>query len=425
MKYTTSHSQLNGTVHIPGSKSHTIRAVAIASLAHGTSTIRQPLLSEDASSARKGYSQLGAEITGDDALWSVKGCGGALQTPAETIDVGNSGTSLRMLAGSVALISGTATLTGDYQIQRRPNAPLVKALRNLGATVEAADERGCAPLTITGPFSGGTTEVDCLSSQYVSALLLNAPLAEGDTVINVVNPNELPYIDMTLWWLDQQGIRYERDGYKQFTVFGNQQYNAFDKAIPADWSSATFFLCAGALCRGSITLEGLDLSDPQGDKDVIGYLKSMGANIAIDGNTVTVSHSDLHGATIDMNATPDALPAMAVTATFASSPTTLTNVKQARIKETDRIDVMTKNLRSLGIKIDEHEDGMTIYPGPLQSGSVGGFDDHRIVMSMAIAGLAAPEGVSIEVDRAEAAKVTFPEFAQFVTQLGGNLTISY
>lgn len=424
MKYTTTNSALNGSVHIPGSKSHTIRAVAIASLASGTSTIRLPLLSEDALSARKGYTQLGATITGDDNAWQVVGCGGKIQIPKKAIDVGNSGTSLRMLAGSLALASGTGTLTGDYQIQRRPNAPLVKALNNLGAKVQAADEKGCAPLLITGPFSGGTTEIDCLSSQYVSAILLNAPLASNDTIINVVNPNELPYIDMTLWWLDQQNIKYKQDGYKQFTVFGNQQYSAFDKAIPADWSSATFFLCAGAICQGSITLTGLDLSDPQGDKDVIKYLQSMGAKIEINGNNITVFKSDLNGATIDMNATPDALPAMAVTATFANSPTTLTNVKQARIKETDRIDVMTKNLRSLGIKIDEHEDGMTIYPGQLHSGKVGGYDDHRIVMSMAIAGLAAPQDVCIEVNSAEAANVTFPEFSKLVQDLGGNLEIT-
>ncbi len=335
MKLFASKSTLKGTVAIPASKSHTIRSVAIASLAEGRSVIRNPLHAGDTLSAVACYRKLGAKIdTSDAKAWKVEGTGGRLIAPAKPIDVGNSGTTLRIAVSSAALAAGNRTirLTGDDQIQSRPIAPLLGALNDLGARAVSDKNNGKAPVSVSGIFKGGKTSIECKTSQYLTSLLLAAPLAEGDTEIEVTLLNEPDYARMTLDWLDKQGIRYEREEMRRFKIHGKQRYRAFDLAIPADFSSATFFLCAGAILDADITLTGLDFSDSQPDKAVADYLKRMGADIDVKSNAVRIRGSRLHGVDIDMNKTPDALPAMAVTGAFASGETRLLNVPQARIR---------------------------------------------------------------------------------------------
>jgi len=217
-------------------------------------------------------------------------------------------------------------------------------------------------------------------------------------------------------------VRYENTDFKSFKILGGQQYNAFDCEVPADFSSATFFLCAGAIAGKEVTILGLDMNDTQGDKAVVSYLRQTGAKIEIEGNEITVSRGELHGVDLDMNATPDALPAMAVTASFAEGRTRLYNVAQARIKETDRIAVMARELEKLGARIKELPDGLEIEPAKLHGGTVEGHDDHRVVMAMAMAGLKTSEPVI--VNGAEAAAVTFPEFVQLMQSLGADMKIN-
>lgn len=244
MKLIVQKSRLKGTVTIPGSKSHTIRAVAIASLAAGQSAIRNPLVSSDTQSAVDCYRALGAQInTSDSKLWKVTGTGGQITTPKEIIDVGNSGTTLRIALGSAALAKAgqSTTLTGDEQIQTRPLGPLMDALNHLGAKCKSIKNNGKVPVEITGQLTGGKTTIAASTSQYLSSLLLCTPLATGDTKIDVTLLNEPGYVQMTLDWLDKQNIKYENQQFHKFKIKGNQTYKPFDTTIPADFSSTPSF----------------------------------------------------------------------------------------------------------------------------------------------------------------------------------------
>lgn len=424
MKLIASKSRLKGIVCIPGSKSHTIRAVTVGSLATGESIIRRPLVSSDTLSAVDCYRALGAEIdTSDKQLWRVKGTGGKVKLPSHTIDVGNSGTTLRLAMGSAALAASSekVVFTGDEQIQSRPLAPLIKALGELGAKCKSIKDNGKAPVEICGGLVGGKISIACPTSQYLSSLLLCTPLAPADSEIDVTLLNEPGYVQMTVDWLDRQNIKYENRGLTWFRMKGGQRYSGFDYTIPADFSSATFFLCAAALFGDNVKIVGLDFSDSQPDKAVVDYLKAMGANITIEGGSVTVRSGQLAGIEIDMNATPDALPAMAVTAAYAKGRTRLFNVAQARTKETDRIKCMAEELGKVGVATDEFADGLSIIPARLNGGEVSGRGDHRIVMAMAMAGLGSDE--KIIVDTAEAMSVTFPDFVELMQSLGADMKV--
>ncbi len=425
MKLVVEKSALHGTVPIPGSKSHTIRAVAIASLADGKSTIRNPLTSGDTLSAVTCYRALGATInTENDNRWKVTGTGGNIRTAGQTIDIGNSGTTLRVASGSAALSTSPegVVLTGDHQIQSRPIGPLLTSLSDLGARAASVKDNDMAPLSIGGRLSGGETHIECVTSQYLTSLLLAAPLAENDTEIIVTLLNEPDYVQMTLDWLDKQQIQYQNHNLERFTVKGGQAYKPFDLPVPADFSSATFFLVAGAMLDGDITLTGLDFSDSQPDKAVAEYLQRMGTDLHIDGDRVRVSKSVLTGVDIDMNRTPDALPAMAVVGAFAEGTTRLLNVPQARKKETDRIAVMAEELSKLGVKTEELPDGLVVHGGAkLHGADLKGHDDHRIVMALSLAGMALNETCCI--DTAEAINVTFPEYVTLMKNIGANMDL--
>jgi 3-phosphoshikimate 1-carboxyvinyltransferase len=425
MKLIVRKSRLKGTVVIPGSKSHTIRAVAIASLAAGQSLIRNPLDSSDTQAAVACYRALGTKIdTSDPKLWQVTGTGGEISTPSEIIDVGNSGTTLRIAMGSAALAQAgrTTTFTGDEQIQSRPVGPLMDALNNLGAKCKSLKNNGKAPIQITGKLTGGKTAIAATTSQYLSSLLLCTPLAPNDTEIDVTLLNEPGYVQMTLDWLDKQQIKYDNQQMRRFRMNGNQNYRAFDETIPADFSSATFFLCAAAMLADEVTLLGLDFSDSQPDKEVVDYLKAMGADINIEPNSVTVKAAPLKGAELDMNKTPDALPAMAVTAAFAEGTTKLLNVPQARSKETDRIKCMAEELKKLDVDVEELPDGLIISGGRPRPAELHGWADHRIVMALSLAGLNLDPQCTINT--AEAMSVTFPGYVELMKSIGANIQVS-
>jgi 3-phosphoshikimate 1-carboxyvinyltransferase len=415
-------SRLKGEVAIPASKSHTIRAVAIASLAKGQSSIRKPLVSSDTQAAVDCYRALGAQIdTSDSAVWKVSGTGGKITVPEEIIDVGNSGTTLRIAAGSAALAGGgqTITLTGDEQIQSRPIGPLMDALGNLGAKCASVKNNGKAPIKVTGQLVGGKTTIAASTSQYLSSLLLSTPLAAEDSEIEVTLLNEPGYVQMTLDWLDKQGIEYKHENMRLFKIKGNQSYKAFEATISADFSSATFFLCAAALCADEVTLLGLDFSDSQPDKAAVDYLEAMGADISVGPDSVTIKAASLKGVETDMNQTPDALPAMAVTAAFAEGVTRLVNVAQARGKETDRIKCMAEELKKMAINVEELPDGLIIEGSKAKPAKLHGWADHRIVMALSLAGLRL-DGQCI-IDTAEAMSVTFPGYVELMKSIGANI----
>ena len=413
-------SRLSGEVEIPPSKSHTIRAVAIGSLAKGKSEILSPLVSEDTLAAVEVYKALGAKIEIKNGLWLIEGLNGKPLPPKKALDVKNSGTTLNIVMGSCALLEkGEAQLTGDEQTKKRPASPLVKSLNELGASVSSKHSEGFPPFVVKGRLKGGETTIEAYSSQYLTSLLINTPLADGASLINVPVLNEKSYVEMTLEWLKDRGIKFEQEDMKKFYIPGNQSYPAFKRKIPSDFSSATFFLAAGALEDNDITCCGLDFNDSQGDKAVVDYLKRMGAKADIHKDSLQIRAGSLRGVDIDMNNTPDALPMMAVVGCFAKGKTRLLNVPQARIKETDRIKTMCQELTKMGAKIHELEDGLEIEESKLKPARVNGHSDHRIVMALAVAGLVT-EGETV-IDTAEAVAITFPNFADCIQKLGGDI----
>jgi 3-phosphoshikimate 1-carboxyvinyltransferase len=408
MEITVEKTKLVGEVIIPASKSHTIRALVIATLAEGTSVLRKPLASGDTTACVNTCRQFGAVIEKKEAEWKVTGTGSGLKTPDDVVDVLNSGTTLYIALGMAALNDQWTVFTGDEQIRKRPATPLLSSLQELGAEAFSTRGNGCTPLVVRGRLSGGKTSIECPTSQYLTSLLINCPLAAGDTEISVPLLYERPYVQITMDWLDSQSITYTHENMEKIHIKGNQSYHAFERTIPADFSSATFFLCAAAITRSTLTLRGLDMNDSQGDKRVVSILEQMGCRIEADGDSLTIEGRELTGGEFDMNSIPDALPALSVTACFASGTTKLYNVEQARLKETDRIEVMCRELKKMGAEIEEIPDGLIITGSELIGAEVHGHGDHRVVMALAIAGLGA-EGATT-VDTTESVQITFPDF---------------
>ncbi len=432
---------LSGTITIPSSKSQTIRALLIAAAAKGVSRLYNPLESQDTLSCSVFCKSLGAEIVKTNEYWEITGISGTekvrelqLTYTEENpliLDVGNSGTTLYLGAGLAASLGIPVILTGDEQIRSRPVENLLNSLQDLGADVSygmkgarlnpsaAKSSAGCPPVYINGPLQGGFTRIACPTSQYLSCLLLAAPLAMGQSSIEVTLLNEAPYAGMTLEWLNEQEIPYQHEGMFQFTFPGKSRYRSFEKLIPGDYSSASFFFCAAAVTGSTLTIDGLVENDSQGDKAVLGWLEQMGCRIVWNGDAVTVSgpaSGDLKGIDIDLNSAPDALPILAVTGCFASGTTRLLNVPQARIKETDRIAVMAVELSRLGADITELEDGLIIQgSGKLSGGIAEGHGDHRVIMALAVAGLCT--GTPLTITGVEAASVTFPTFFNLLEQI--------
>jgi len=338
------------------------------------------------------------------------------------VDVGNSGTTLRFAMMTAGLAEGWTVFTGDSQIRRRPLRPLIKAMNQLGGNVFSTRGNDMAPVAVRGRLKGGSTELDAFTSQYLSSILINAPLLDQDTEIIITRLNERPYVEMTMWWLDGQGIEYANEDFKRIKIKGRQRYKAFSMEIPGDFSSATFFMVLAAVSGEEFILKNLDMTDPQGDKMVLRYLEDMGAAVSCRKDGIVIRGNGLKGIEIDMNATPDALPAMAVAGCFARGETRLVNVPQARVKETDRIRVMCAELSKMGADVEELPDGLVIRESKLKGCRVNGHGDHRVVMALTIAGLNAEGETCIET--AEAVDVTFPEFPQLIRQCGGDIRVT-
>ena len=416
-------SVLSGEVVVPASKSHTIRALILATLARGKSAISHPLDSADTRSCVGACRALGAEIRAEGETWTVQGAAGRLRVAENVINVQNSGTTLYIALGMAALVDGWNVLTGDHQTRRRTAQNLIAALNALGARVESMLGNGCAPILVHGPLQGGQASLACPTSQYLTSLLIAAPLARKDSTIVATQLNEEPYVLMTLDWLRKLNVKVSHRDLREFTIPGRQEYSAFEERIQGDFSSATFFLCAAALSGSEITLRGLDMNDAQGDKEVVNMLRKMGAEAeALPGAVRIRGGMTLKGVELDLNATPDALPALAVTACFAEGTTKLLNVPQARIKETDRIRVMREVVNALGGKAEELPDGLVVHGVGLRGGKAPGHADHRVVMACAIAGLASEKPV--EVDTAEAVSITFPSFVELMTRCGARMKVT-
>ncbi|MBP5427150.1 MAG: 3-phosphoshikimate 1-carboxyvinyltransferase [Clostridiales bacterium] len=406
-------------VFVPSSKSHSIRAVFIAGLAKGRSYIENLLLSDDVMSAIDTMRKFGAIIDINNDCVIIDGVGGKVVAPNEVIDVGNSGTTLRFAMLVAASANGTTTLTGDSQIQKRPIGELARLIKALGGSIEFLKNEDFAPVRVTGKIYGGVSLLDAFSSQYLSSALITCPLLSKDTNINLVRLNERPYVDMTLWWLDKQNIKYINNLPDRITIFGGQSFSEFSDKISGDYSSATFFIVLAAISGRRIVLKNLKLDDKQGDKKVLSVIESFGAHVIWQDDAVIVCGKKLVGRVVDMNDIPDALPAMAVLGCFASGETRLINVLQARYKETDRIHVMCEELSKVGANIQELQDGLIIKKSDMHGGEVSGHKDHRVVMALAILGACVKESVILK--DAESVNITFPGFFEVLQQMGAKV----
>ena len=423
MRWRVKPSKLSGKIITPSSKSHTIRALLIATLATGRSVIKDALLSGDGESALNAAKSLGAKCKLENDELVIDGVGENYDLGDSKIFMGNSGTGTRLFTSAAALGTKKRTFDGDESLRTRPMKPLLEALKTLGADYSLKSEKLDLPYTISGPLTGGSVVVDGLTSQYLSSLLLTSPIIKNDTIIDVVNLHEKPYIKITLWWLDRMGIKYEaRDDLSSFHIVGNQSYPTINSRIPGDFSSATFAAVAASLTKCELTVDNIDFSDPQGDKEIFTLLERVGAKVVRNKNSAFVDGSkELKGTILDLNKMPDALPAFAVLATAAEGETKIVNTQQARIKETDRISVMCDELTKMGADIQERPDGLVIQKSNLKGAVVNGHDDHRVVMALALAGMVASGETIIET--AEAASVTYESFLRDFKNIGADIEI--
>lgn len=422
MNITVNPSSLEGTVRPPTSKSHTIRSIILGTLASGKSVLTNPLLSADGLAPIESCMQLGGKFlwNNDRTVLTIEGTEGNLQTPANILDIGNSGTSLYFLSSVGSLLPETTVITGDKSIVTRPIQPLLNALNSLGANCYTTRATGTPPAIIKGPLHGGETTISGKTSQYTSALLLACPLAENSSTIIPDNLQEKPYVSMTLDYLKNSNIEFTSDPeYNEIELEGKQSYKPLSKTIPVDFSSAAFLIGGAVLTGENVTITGLDFNDQQADKKFIDILIEMGATIKKGPDYLVVSKSDLHGIEIDLSQTPDLLPIVSVIATQAEGTTSIHNVEHARIKETDRIACMNTELSKFGAKVKERRDGLEISKSALKGTSVTGYYDHRITMSLIIAGLVS-KGKTV-VDTVESTNVTYPDFIQHLLSLGANI----
>ena len=409
--------KLSGKIIIPSSKSQTIRALLISVFSRGVSYIKHPLISDDTESCINAVKAMGADVSilenGDitvDATYAFS------DMDELSIDAGNSGTTEYLSLPMLSSLGIQVNIDGDEMLRKRPLKPLLDALESLGAETESTN--GFPPASIRGPLDGGECTIECKTSQYLSGLLLGAPLAIGDSHIKCSVLFEKPYVKMTLKWLDDQGIKYRiSDDLEEVWVKGGQSYKPLDTYIEGDFSSASFFFVAAAIHGTEVTVEGLDKNSTQGDKEILNILEKMGCSIKWNGMAVTVKGPEkLKGGVFDLNAIPDTLPALSVAAAFAEGDTILKNVEQARIKETDRIKVMRENLNELGVEAEERRDALIIHGnGSVKGGKAKGYGDHRVIMALAVLGTKTEE--ETEIDDVSAASVTFPTFFDLLEKL--------
>jgi 3-phosphoshikimate 1-carboxyvinyltransferase len=382
----TTAPSLSGELTPPPSKSHTLRAILLASLCKGTSTIENYLDSPDSDAMIQACRMLGASIDKAPTLLKIHGVNGNPSTPCDVIDSGNSGIVLRFVSACAALCPGHTVITGDASIRNnRPMAPLLEALHLGGVSASSSRDNGYAPIIIKGPYHPGDIFVDGEDSQHVSALMLLASFTPGRSAIHVKNSGERPWLDMTLYWLDILGVIYERKNSDTYIIEGKKSYEAFTVKIPSDFSAAAYPAVATLLSGGAITLHNIDMADPQGDKKLFSVLQELGGNILYDETKHTLKvfggHS-LTGKTIDVNDIIDALPLLAVVGCYAEGETHLINGAIARKKESNRIAAIACELKKMGADIQETADGLIIKKSPLHGASLASYHDHRIIMSL-------------------------------------------
>lgn len=410
---------LMGKIRIPPNKSHSFRALIMAALASGNSRIIAPAVSNDWMHGVEALEMFGAEVIPKaDNVWEVRGTAGQLKTPDDIVDCGNSGIVLRFFTALAACCEGYTVLSGDHSLRHlRLCQPLVNALNELGAWAVCTKGDGHAPIVVRGKMKGGRAQIDGIDSQPVSALLIASALADAPTELTIKNPGEKPWVGLTLDWLKRCGVEFSNENYELYRIRGKTNWDGFEAKIPLDWSAALYPITAAVLTSGSeIRISGMDINDSQGDKAVINVLREMGANIEINDDEIIARSSQLTGCEIDCNDFVDQFMLLAVVGTCAKGETVLKNAEVCRHKECDRIAAMVKALKAMGADIEERPDGLVVRRSNLHDASLDSRKDHRMVMTLAVAGLVTSGQVRIrDID---CVKKTFPDFVSQMQGLG-------
>jgi 3-phosphoshikimate 1-carboxyvinyltransferase len=414
-------AKVSGEVNVPGSKSLSNRALLLAALAEGQTELTNLLDSDDISHMLNALTKLGVgyELNEDKTRGVVKGNNGAFSV-AEPLELflGNAGTAMRPLCAALAASNVDTVLTGEPRMEERPIGDLVDALREANADITYLKNDGFPPLQIKGKtLSGGEMSVDgSVSSQFLTALLMAAPLFTGDVVIRI--KGELvskPYIDITLDTMAKFGVSVDNDNYQTFTISGDAKYVAPGKfMVEGDASSASYFLAAGAIKGGTVRVTGIGQNSIQGDIRFADVLEAMGAKVEWHDEYVEVTGAPLKGVNMDMNHIPDAAMTIATTALFAEGPTTMTNIYNWRVKETDRLNAMATELQKLGAKVEEGHDYITVWPtDQLKHAEIDTYNDHRIAMCFSLVALS---DTPVTINDPGCTRKTFPDyFTRFKT----------
>jgi 3-phosphoshikimate 1-carboxyvinyltransferase len=417
--------RVNGTVNLPGSKSVSNRALLLAALAKGETILTNLLDSDDIRHMLNALTALGVEyrLSADKTECVVQGLGRAFscKQPLELF-LGNAGTAMRPLCAALCLGEGSYTLTGEPRMEERPIGALVDALTQAGADIEYLKNHNYPPLRIVGSgLSGGKVSIDgSVSSQFLTAFLMAAPMADGDT--EIVISGELvskPYIDITLHIMSQFGVTVENRDYQSFFIKGQQTYQAPGRfMVEGDASSASYFLAAAAIKGGEIKVTGIGRNSIQGDIHFADVLEAMGAEIEWGDEFIIARSGKLKGIDMDMNHIPDAAMTIATTALFAEGPTTIRNVYNWRVKETDRLAAMATELRKVGAKVEEGEDYIRVEPPvALQHAAIDTYNDHRMAMCFSLVALS---DTAVTINDPKCTSKTFPDYFQRLAGLSSN-----
>jgi 3-phosphoshikimate 1-carboxyvinyltransferase len=403
-------SQCGGAVAVPGSKSYTHRALIVSSLADGESFLINALRCEDTEHTARGLITFGVEVRWGGDHVRVLGKGGMFKATDEKIDVGNSGTSMRFLTALAGLKTGITLLDGSERMRKRPMGELLDGLRALGAKAYSQKGDGCPPVVVQSQeLKGGTAKIKGgESSQFLSGLMMVAPYAQRDVKIEVTGSvASKPYVDITREVMSAFGVEARSEKYHSFFIKARQRYLPRKYRIEGDASSASYFFSAAAVCKGRVRVGNLNPATVQGDIGFLEILERMGCHVTRGSGWIEVAGGELHGIEMDMNEMPDLVPTLAVTAAFAQGRTMIQNIGQLRLKESDRIHALAVELGKMGIRAREGEDGLEIEGGKPLGAEIETYNDHRMAMSFAVAGLAVP-GVKIKGERC--VNKSFPGF---------------
>ena len=435
---------VKAVIESPPSKSYTNRALIIAALANGNSIIKNPLFSDDTNYMISALRQFGIKIIKNGNNIIVHGKNGKLSPSKNNIFVGNAGTAMRFITSLASIAEGGTTITGDKRMQQRPIKDLLDALNQLG--VESESNNGFPPIKIYGGlFNGGNVKLKGdVSSQFLSSILMCAPYAKKDVTISIVgNLTSKPYVDITLDVMKNFGIDVKNLNYKKFIINNNKKYKpinykiegdassasyffaaaavtkgkvmvkngktykARNYIIEGDASSASYFFAAAAITKGKIMVKNINPNSKQGDIKFVDILKKMGCGVKKGNDFIEVQGNRLKSVDVDMNEMPDVVPTLAVTSLFADSTTIIRNVQNLRFKETDRLKALAFELRKIGANVEEMNDGLKIKRRRLQKAIIETYNDHRMAMSFAVAGLAIN---GIKIKNPNCVAKSFPDF---------------